>query len=292
MRPLCRLSELWVVGGFDFLPKDKPSAYHSTVMLASLPVRFADMFFKGFFPSMKEKLIHAVLMVGALGVAYLKGKAHEQFWEIVAPVVWVLSVFLAFHAIRTAIKLYDEVRQEQNTGTIERESSILSPSGARAKFLVVPEPVRFGGLQIFTIAAILCVIAILLSYLTLQRIRAEAVPLLPPSAPPAPLPSISYQCAMKFLPISVPAGGTVHVLALNQKANPKPGWGLYEVANGNSSKAMTWPDANLMRQKTPNPGTTAYKCEITNHGPGDLPRFSHPCRSEDLSVSANSLGVR
>ena len=26
--------------------------------------------------------------------------------------------------------------------------------------------------------------------------------------------------------------------------------------------------------------------------PGDLPRFSHPCRSEDLNVSANSLGVR
>jgi hypothetical protein len=25
---------------------------------------------------------------------------------------------------------------------------------------------------------------------------------------------------------------------------------------------------------------------------GDLPRFSHPCRSEDLNVSANSLGVR
>jgi hypothetical protein len=24
----------------------------------------------------------------------------------------------------------------------------------------------------------------------------------------------------------------------------------------------------------------------------DLPRFSHPCRTEDLSVSANSLGVR
>jgi hypothetical protein len=26
--------------------------------------------------------------------------------------------------------------------------------------------------------------------------------------------------------------------------------------------------------------------------PRDLPRFSHPCRTEDLSVSANSLGVR
>lgn len=24
----------------------------------------------------------------------------------------------------------------------------------------------------------------------------------------------------------------------------------------------------------------------------DLPRFSHPCRTEDLNVSANSLGVR
>jgi hypothetical protein len=26
--------------------------------------------------------------------------------------------------------------------------------------------------------------------------------------------------------------------------------------------------------------------------PFDLPRFSHPCRSEDLNVSANSFGVR
>ena len=31
---------------------------------------------------------------------------------------------------------------------------------------------------------------------------------------------------------------------------------------------------------------------VAQAGGFDLPRFSHPCRSEDLNVSANSLGVR
>ncbi len=37
-------------------------------------------------------------------------------------------------------------------------------------------------------------------------------------------------------------------------------------------------------------GSSMVKCEIVVSP--DLPRFSHPCRTEDLNVSANSLGVR
>src|ERR1700733_4181964 len=112
-------------------------------MPSSIPVRFAELFFKKFWPSMKEKFIHAIVMFGALVFSYRRGKAAEQVWEIVAPVIWTLCALLIWHAIATWIRLARELARENSAPLVERETELFLGSGKRATVLVRPQITRF-----------------------------------------------------------------------------------------------------------------------------------------------------
>jgi hypothetical protein len=176
---------------------------------------FRKIFVQKFFPSLKEKLVHAILMLGALAYAYKKGKASEQFWEIVAPPVWVLSLILAWHAITTAVRLRDELKEEKNIGLTERELSILLPSGKPAKVTVPPDVVPYYGPKVLGIVLMLCLLAFIPSYVVWQRIRAEAVPA-----------------------ISEPFSATVGATFLNPKRNQIPGWWLGDLPENGTTGTL------------------------------------------------------
>jgi hypothetical protein len=129
-----------------------------------LPSRFAAIFLKRF--SLKEKIIHIGLALGALVFAYERHRAAEQLWEVVAPVVWVLSFSAIWHAIATAIRLDREIGTEQETAPSERESLILTGSGQPATVPVTPQKISFYQLKICGMAAILCLLAVSASYIT------------------------------------------------------------------------------------------------------------------------------
>jgi hypothetical protein len=178
------------------------------------------MFFKRFFPSMKEKLVHGAIMVGALYVAYLRGRAAEEFWEIVAPVLWVLSAILIWHALVTAIRLNREIKLENNTGSIERELPIFSSSGTRATIRVAPQVIPFYKLKIVCITLILCIIAVVAAFLSLQRIRIEAVP------------------PRMATPISEPFSAIIGATFFNPKRGQIVGWWLGDVTRNGEVKTV------------------------------------------------------
>ena len=66
----------------------------------------------------------------------------------------------------------------------------------------------------------------------------------------------------------------------------------YNGASGNS--LSTWNALSYVgTDNYANPLFTDAPSDLSlQSGSPDVPRFSHPCRTEDLNVSANSLGVR
>ena len=82
----------------------------------SLLVRFASIFFKKL--GMKAKFLHIAIGLGGIAFAYERHRAADQFWEVAAPLVWVLSFSVVWHAIATAIRLNHEIV----TRATERES--------------------------------------------------------------------------------------------------------------------------------------------------------------------------
>jgi hypothetical protein len=185
----------------------------------SVGIRFFVMFFQKFFPSVSEKAIHVVLALGALAAAYKRGKASEQFWEIMAPIVWALSVLLIWHTIATAIRLWRENKLEKDRGMTERELPILGVSGTRVKVFVSPDVVPFFILKISGITLMLCIIAIVPVYLTLRGVGIEAES--PPITSPAPPGPYSVKLGPFFW---------------NPKRNQVFGWWLGDVMQDGSSK--------------------------------------------------------
>jgi hypothetical protein len=128
----------------------------------SLLLRFGLIFLKKF--SLKEKIIHLVLAIFAFAYATERGRASEQFWEILAPLIWGLCLAVVWHSIATASRLIAEITQEQATPVGSRTSAILQGSGHPITIPVMPEVVRFYGVKILGITAVLCALAVLASY--------------------------------------------------------------------------------------------------------------------------------
>jgi hypothetical protein len=137
-------------------------------MRQPLLLRFTSIFLKSFLPSMKEKIIHGLLLVATLLFWIISGRVTEHLWENVAPWIWALSIILIYHALLSAVKLNREIDTEQRDGFIERESPIFSASGRRATWPVQPEPIPQYHLKIICLALLFCGPALLASYITLK----------------------------------------------------------------------------------------------------------------------------
>jgi hypothetical protein len=102
----------------------------------SLPARFLDVFFKGVLRTMREKIIDALLVLGAVIFEFVRfgsfSVLREHLWEAFMPWVWVLSIVVAWHSIRSAIELTKNIQAEVAQYSEFEEGLIVLPSGERA----------------------------------------------------------------------------------------------------------------------------------------------------------------
>ena len=102
----------------------------------SLSVRFLDVFFKGVLRTMREKIIDALLVIGAVIFEVVRFGSfsilREHLWEAFMPWVWVLSIVVAWHSIRSAIELAKNIQAEVAQYSELEESLIALPTGERA----------------------------------------------------------------------------------------------------------------------------------------------------------------
>jgi hypothetical protein len=125
---------------------------------------------------MKEKFIHLALLVASLLYAYRSGRASEQFWEIVAPPIWVVSGIVLWHVVLTSVRLFREIEEEQRSRVVERKSSILTASGSPARLQIHPQPIPFYQAKIIGVAVLFSVLPVGGSYLVWKKSRVPQVP--------------------------------------------------------------------------------------------------------------------
>src|ERR1017187_10227854 len=79
--------------------------------------------------------------------------------------------------------------------------------------------------------------------------------------------AIFMKCDMTGLPVTVPPGGAIRVVPVNEKYIRSNGWGSYEVRN-DGMKPMRWPDEKKLQaaKRQHDVGGFCYRCEISNHG--------------------------
>ncbi len=82
----------------------------------SILARFLDKFLKGLAPSAKEKLFHVCLLIGTLVYQRFHGRLsldawRENVWEAVTPWILVLWGLCAYHIVKAALSLNNEVQR-------------------------------------------------------------------------------------------------------------------------------------------------------------------------------------
>lgn len=137
--PQACLTQPRVAIRFSMLPDRQPAPWS-----LSLPARFLDVFFNGVLRTMKEKFIDALLVVGAIVFEFVRFESPKALiahvWEAFMPWIWVFSIVVTWHSVRSAAELIKDVRVEASTSAGVEEGDVLLPSGAKIRHERRPQP--------------------------------------------------------------------------------------------------------------------------------------------------------
>lgn len=209
---------------------------------------------------MKDKIIDCGLVILTLLYWFFSGKLAAHFWESLAPWIWMLSAIVAWHSIRAGRSLLRDLSVEP---LIRQKSLVVSRYGASFE---LPQG-NLGAYRLKVIATSGGVVTVFLMiscavwYFAHPR---KVVASIPRSEPEL---AIFMKCDMTGLPVTVPPGGAIRVVPVNEKYIRSNGWGSYEVRN-DGMKPMRWPDEKKLQaaKRQHDVGGFCYRCEISNHG--------------------------
>ncbi len=229
----------------------------SPFMAPSVIAAFTDALIGGFFRTIKQKVIDAGLVVGALVYWLLSGKLRAHFWENVLPWIWVICVIVTWHSIKAA----RDVIESHPRAT----STIFSPSGSLAE--VERREPHFRS-KVIALAAAIVVVAALFSYSAYEKSHQQENPGSPAhQAQSVPNLALFMKCDLQSLPITIPASSAISVIPLNERYMKTNKWGSYEIHN-QATLSRAWPDKQTLAEaeKHHDFGAFGYRCELSNHG--------------------------
>jgi hypothetical protein len=200
---------------------------------------------------MVEKAMELLLVIGAIVYSVVRfGLSwkvwQEHLWEIIAPLVWAISVVIIYHSIRSALDTVARIQAETSAAATDQEGHIERPTGG--KFHIpkpaIPPP-RYFRLKIWSGASVLIAMACFCSSVVwiIARIAAPITVTTRTQARAAI--SIYLGCDWDHIPIHIPASSTIHVIRLNPgilSGNPRiRSLGVFENVSSRADASLDFP---------------------------------------------------
>jgi hypothetical protein len=226
-------------------------------MALSLSIRFFDLFLKGFWSTVRDRIIDAALLGATLVFQLMRRgftiKAWQQnAWENLAPWVWVICLIVSWHAIKSAITLAGTISSELRISSTY-QSPIFSPAGRPVEGFIKPSSMPLYRARIWVFALLVLAISASISYFVLEKSRsAEKARTTEPETPKGPPPNTPIEkdegkdkpAARKIIPNKHP----LEIVSFDS---------LHEITIANSGSSSIYVVNILMNVREPNM-TTSY----------------------------------
>lgn len=140
-----------------------------------LSLRFFHLFFKGFFATVREKIIDGLVLVFALVFSIARYR-REHIWELVFPWVEAACFVIIWHSISAASQLIKQLDEERKQRGTERPSGVLHPNGSPVMVPVAVEPLRSDRSKVIALASVLGCLSLVLAYVALFKFVRTSTP--------------------------------------------------------------------------------------------------------------------